>query len=381
MKRLVLAAFAIAAAAFSLPAIAGHDYVKDRTTVCERTAQKMFQSCRFEVNEEWYATNAKCINFGDPLQRWMCKQEASTAYRDDRRGCRDQREAREEVCKLLGENRYDPEALLDTDNFYDLDDATLDPIVYESNPYFSLEPGHTYVARAGEVPEEGENFEETIVVTVTDEVREILGVNCRIVVDIVLVENDDGELEAVEVTDDYYALAKNGDVHYCGEVARNFEDGALNNLDGSFEAGRDYAKSGILIKAAPISGTGHRQEYLPGEAEDVIQYLNGDADPTSVGPGEGGETEFFPCIGQCVKTEEFIPPEPGAGEFKYFKAGTGFVLGVGLEDGEPTGERDEVLCIGDSLDVLNDDPNCGIDDAGELLDLLCELSPVAFCGD
>jgi hypothetical protein len=204
----------------------------------------------------------------------------------------------------------------------------------------------------------------------------VLGVNCRIVVDIVLVE-EDGAFVAVEVTDDYYAQALNGDVHYCGEVARNFEEGALVDLDGSFEAGRDLAKSGILIKADPVTGDAHRQEYLLGEAEDVIRYFAGADGPTSVGAGEGGENSNFPCAGNCLKTEEFIPPEPGAGEFKYFLAGIGFVLGVGLEDGEPTGERDEVLCIGESLDVLND-VNCSIDDPSGLLDQLCDLS-VAFC--
>jgi hypothetical protein len=352
--------------------MAGHndddDSSDDRTTVCERTAGKMFKSCRFEVNEELYATTAKCINFGDRDERRDCKNLARETYREDRRGCGEQREAREEVCELLNENRFDPEALL-TLEFLDEPDG--------ANPYFSLEPGHTYVARAGE------GFEETIVVTVTDEVREILGVNCRIVVDIVLVE-EDGELEAVEVTDDYYAQAAgSNDVHYCGEVARNFEDGALADLDGSFEAGRDYAKSGILIKANPMSGEGHRQEYLPGEAEDVIQYLHGVDNLTSVGPGEGGENPNFGCEGACVKTEEFIPPEPESGEFKYFKASEGgvpggFVLGVALEEGEPTGERDEVLCIGDSLDVLSH-PACGIDDVAGLREQLCELSPIAFC--
>ncbi len=211
----------------------------------------------------------------------------------------------------------------------------------------------------------------------TDEVREVLGVNCRIVVDIVLVKEDD-EFVAVEVTDDYYAQAHNGDVHYCGEVARNFEDDALVNLDGSFEAGRDLAKSGILIKAQPTAGDAHRQEYLLGEAEDVIRYVAGVANLTSVGDGEGGENPNFPCEGNCVKTEEFIPPEPGAGEFKYFLAGTGFVLGVGLEEGIPSGERDEVLCTGDSLDILSDS-RCGIDNPSALLDQLCELSPIAFC--
>ena len=368
MKRLILMTLAITCAGLSLPVLAGHDHDNNRITACERTAQKMFKSCRFEVNEELYATTAKCINFGDRDERNACKELARETYWEDREGCGEQKEARQDVCELLNEDRFDPEALLDTDNF------VLEP--NGANPFFSLQPGHTYVARAGE------DFEETIVVTVTDEVREIVGVKCRIVVDIVLLE-EDGELEAVEVTDDYYAQALNGDVHYCGEVARNFEDGALADLDGSFEAGRDYAKSGILIKANPLAGDGHRQEYLPGEAEDVIQYVNGVGNLTAVGAGEGGENPNFRCDdnpnGNCVKTEEFIPPEPDSGEFKYFKAGTGFVLGVALEDGEPTGERDEVLCIGDSLDVLSAEPDCGIEDADELLATLCKLSPIAFC--
>lgn len=361
--------YALATAALTASSLVAADNDDDdddnRLTVCEKSANSMFRSCRFEIEEELFATTAKCINQIDPDEpsKRECLKNARGTYLEDREGCGDQREARKEVCELLSENRYGPEGLLNTQNF------VLEPD--GANPYFSLQPGHTYVARAGE------NFEETIVVTVTDEVREVLGVSCRIVVDVVLVE-EDGELVAVEVTDDYYAQALNGDVHYCGEVARNFEDGALVNLDGSFEAGRDLAKSGILIKAQPTAGDAHRQEYLLGEAEDVIRYVAGVDSLTSVGDGEGGENPNFPCGGECVKTEEFIPTEPGAGEFKYFLAGTGFVLGVGLEEGIPTGERDEVLCTGESLSVLSD-PDCGIDNPRELLDTLCELSPIGFC--
>jgi hypothetical protein len=325
----------------------------------------MFRSCLFEVKEEYHATIAKCINQVDPElpARRDCTQQARQAMKEDHELCGEQREARKQACELLGENTFGPERLLDSANFVaEPDDA---------NPYFSLKPGHTYVARAGE------DYEETIVVTVTDEVREVLGVNCRVVVDIVLVE-EDGEMVAVEVTDDFYAQALNGDVHYCGEVARNFEDGLLVNLDGSFEAGRNLAKSGVLIKANPASFDIHRQEYLLGEAEDLIRYVNGVDNPTSAGPGEGGENPNFTCNGNCIKTEEFIPPEPAAGEFKYFLPGTGFVLGVALENGFPNGERDEVLCVGDSLDVLND-PQCGIEDPVGLRDKLCELSQVGFC--
>jgi len=354
------------------------DYDHNSLTVCERSANKMLRSCRNEVKEEYFAVTAMCINLGDAEEREACFDEARTARSEDKELCGEQREARNNVCEILMEDRYDPEAFLEPENFVEEPDDT--------NPYFSLKPGHTHVLQGV-----GGDEDEIVVVTVTDEVltlfaededgNPIVGVNCRLVVDIVLEVDDDGELEAVEVTDDYYAQAKNGDVHYCGEVARNFEDGLLVDLDGSFMAGRDLAKSGILIKAVPATSgdeSAHRQEFLLGEAEDVIRYVSVNADQEEEYEGEPLVNLNYPCGGECVKTEEFIPPEPEAGEYKYFIAGTGFVLGVALEDGEPTGEREELLCSGTSLDVLDDCNGEEIIDE-DTRDLLCELSPVAFC--
>jgi hypothetical protein len=48
-----------------------------------------------------------------------------------------------------------------------------------------------------------------------------------------------------------------------------------------------------------------------------------------------------------------------------------------MEDGEITGEREELVCVGDSLDVL-DDPACGIEDPAALREELCAQS-AAFC--
>ena len=98
----------------------------------------------------------------------------------------------------------------------------------------------------------------------------------------------------------------------------------LRDLDGSFEAGLDLAKAGILIKADPRQGDAHRQEWKIGEAQDVIAQV-GVAEAQD--GEEGGEkpNNDFNCAmnGGCVKTEELIPPGPGTGEFKYFLAGTG----------------------------------------------------------
>lgn len=355
----------------------GHYY----GNVCKKTANKMLLSCLNEVKEEYFAEKAKCINLAedDLEERDECLEDVRQTRREDRGLCGDQRVARRNLCNLLPNREasgYGPEAFLNDDNFVEPDD---------SNPYFSLKPGHTYVSKVT-----GGEDDETIVVTVTDKTRRVLveedddtgepiegtGVNCRLVVDIVLVDG-----EPVEVTDDYYAQAKNGDVHYCGEVARNFEDGFLVDLDGSFLVGENRAKSGILIKAKPMTGDAHRQEWLLGEAEDAIMYLAGaDAPIRYVGEGVGDNPNFSCSVG-CVKTEEFIPPEPEAGEFKYFIEDVGFVLGIPLENGIPTGEREELLCTGASLAVLGD-LNCGIGDEDEvsnLLDQLCRLSPIAYC--
>jgi len=374
----------------------GDDDDDRRETPCERTAETMFKACLFDAGDNLQTTIANCRNISDGDARRECREEARATRVEEVEFCGEVEEAREDVCELLDEYRYDPDPLTG----FSLTGVPITFVLPDSvnsippNPYFSLVPGTTQVLRAGD-PEEG--FPETIVVHVTDEFRTIfpdpddedlpdeerLSVDCRVVVDIVL-EDDDGELVGVEVTDDWYTQSmETGDVYYCGELSRNFEDGVLRDLDGSFESGREFAKAGLLISANPDAPPfAHRQEFALGEAEDTIRYVG-----TAEAPGddEGGENPNgeggpFNCAaaGGCVKTEEFIPTEPSAGEFKYFLAGTGFVLGVALEDGEPTGERDELVCIGDSLAVL-EDASCGIADPGALLAELCRLSPDAFC--
>jgi hypothetical protein len=164
-------------------------------------------------------------------------------------------------------------------------------------------------------------------------------------------------------------------VIYCGEVSRNYEDGILRDLDGSFEAGMDYAKSGILMLYTPIDGLAHRSEFAPGEAEDMIQYASASSGPAE---DEGGDNLAFPCGATgCLRTYDFSPLSPESSEFKFYRAGLGFVLAVGMQDGEVV-EREELVCSGDSLEVLNE---CGIADVDTLLEELCKISPDAFCDE
>ncbi len=340
-------------------------------TVCKKSAGTLANACRFDVRDNYYVTVANCQNLAGRNERRACFREAGEARADENEFCGEVREARVEACEVLGENRYDTEPLLVND-FIHPDQV---PGEYDRNPYISVIAGHTYVLRAGA---EGE---EIVVVHVTDDTRDILGVDCRVVVDIVVEETEeDGEVEyeAVEVTDDWFAQTVGGDVVYCGEVARNFEDGILRDLDGSFEAGLDYAKSGYLTLNTPVWGLAHRQEFSLEEAEDIIQYVGLNSAPTEEEGGNVANPDFSCGTDLCLRTFDFAPIDPESTEFKYYLPGVGFVLAVGMEDGELTGEREELVCLGDSLDVLSE-PECGLANTEALLDELCRLSPDAFC--
>ena len=370
-NKYMIAAIGLIAILLTVPASADH---RERSTACIQTAKTMVRACQFDTKDDYYETLANCQNLARRGERKACFREAYTAQLEEFEFCGEVKEARIEACEILNEDRYDTDPLLAND-FIDPD---LVPDVYPVNPYVSVAAGHTYVLRAGE------DGEETVVVHVTEDSREILGVMCRIVVDIVVetsIDDDTGdvEYEAVEVTDDWFAQTVSGDVVYCGEIARNYEDGVLRDLDGSFEAGLDFAKSGFLALKTPVWGFAHRQEFSLGEAEDVIQYIGFDTAPTEE---EGGNNPKYSCgTDLCLQTFDFAPIDPESTEYKYYLPGTGFVLAVAMEDGEITGEREELVCVGDSLDVLSDDPECEIDDPEQLLEELCALSPDAFCGD
>jgi hypothetical protein len=92
-------------------------------------------------------------------------------------------------------------------------------------------------------------------VRVLNETKAIAGVTCIVVRDQVF---DDGDL--IEDTDDWYAQAKDGNVFYCGEEVKDFgsfegdnpRKPELVSIDGSFKAGRDGDKPGIIFQAFPI---------------------------------------------------------------------------------------------------------------------------------
>jgi hypothetical protein len=140
----------------------------------------------------------------------------------------------------------------------------IDPADFTSiidNPYFPLTPGTTYVYEG----DAGNGFEH-IEMTVRDETKEIVGVQCAVVEDTVTIDG-----EVAEVTLDWYAQDKEGNVWYFGEDSKEYENGKVTSTQGSWEAGVDGAEPGIIMKAQPSVGEEYRQEYYAGEAEDMAR--------------------------------------------------------------------------------------------------------------
>ena len=360
------------------------DNHKNNTNFCSKTAGKMFDACGLDTLDDYSVKLANCENIDDAHARKTCRRDAKELLVTGKEDCAEQFEARRGACDLVGEGRYDPDPLTDR-AFVDEPDDT--------NPFLSLEPGDTRIFR---VYEDGEQTDEVVIVRVTDDIREIQGVPCRVVVDVAmeeaLIDDEDDEdfgkfdYTALEVTDDWYAQGVDNNIYYCGELARNFEDGVLRNLDGSFEAGMDDAKSGTLVRAMfPGYGVADRQEFALGEAEDVVVYLRDDASPSD-DIGENEEPQFQ-CNDTCLETRDLNPNDPGVYEIKYYIPGTGFVLAAVFEgdaiegNGEFTGEVERLICSGDDILTEAGLADCGIENPAELLAELCELAPDAFCSN
>lgn len=190
------------------------------------------------------------------------------------------------------------------------------------NQYFPLIPGTKFIYEG-----ETEDGTERNEVYVTDQIKEILDIPCIVVRDRVWVDD-----ELIEETFDWYAQDKDGNVWYFGEDSKEYEDGELESREGSWEAGVDGAKPGIIMEANPQVGDSYRQEYYEDEAEDMGEVLSlNESVSVTYGSYEN-----------CLKTKDFTPLEPDVIEHKYYAPGVGFVLEIMVEGGS---ERIELVEI------------------------------------
>lgn len=184
--------------------------------------------------------------------------------------------------------------------------APEDFVAVIDNPYMPFVPGTQSVY---EGLSDGQH--ERNVVTVTDRTKVILGVTTTVVHDQVFAG---GEL--AEDTIDWYAQDRFGNVWYFGEDTAEYENGEVVTTEGTWQAGVDGAQPGIVMLGAPQVGAIYRQEYDPGQAEDVGKVIGMDA--TVDVP--------YGSFDRILVTEDTTPLQPELLENKFYAPGIGVVL-------------------------------------------------------
>ena len=307
---------------------------------CSETAHSLYAACSAEVTAARAARKAVCYNVADEAERNDCWEERNEESEEATQLCREQKAARLGVCRVLGEDRYDPD--LDPEDF-ERDYANLG----NPNPYFPLKVGNRWEYRGGD---------ETNTVEILNETKLIEGITCVVAQDQVFRNGD-----LVEDTDDWFCQKKDGSVWYLGEEVKNYESFEGDNprapelvdVEGSFKTGRDGDKGGVIFLASPRAGDFYVEEFSPGNAEDVTEVLS-----TTYTFGRDPELdEGVPqalvdrlCGGvDCVVTKNFSPLEPGVFARKYYARGIGFFLEVEIDPEEPDGLL-TVQLVGCTLD-------------------------------
>jgi hypothetical protein len=188
-------------------------------------------------------------------------------------------------------------------------DPHIDPadfVAVIDNPYLPLAPGTTFTYE-GAFKAAG----EANVVVVTNKTKRIIGVTTRVVSDVVTVDG-----VVAEKTLDWYAQDRWGNVWYFGEDSKTYENGKVVSTEGSWQAGVDGAKPGIVMLGQPHVGDMYRQEYYPGVAEDLAQVVQLGASVTVP----------YGSFDNVLVTKDWTPLDPKVVENKYYAPGVGLVL-------------------------------------------------------
>jgi hypothetical protein len=170
------------------------------------------------------------------------------------------------------------------------------------NTYFILEPGHVAEFRNGD---------ERLVVTVLSDTKVVDGVTTRVVE-----ERETRAGALVEVSRNYFAISsRTNDVYYFGEDVDMYEEGRVVSHEGSWRAGVNSARFGLMMPGKPVPGLRHYQEVAAGQAMDRAEIVS----LTEVVRTPAGTYR------NCLKVAETTPLEPGAREFKFYAPGVGLV--------------------------------------------------------
>lgn len=173
------------------------------------------------------------------------------------------------------------------------------------NTYCILEPGYQMVY-------EGLDGNDLVrlVITVTNEIRKVGGVETSVVT-----EDESVNGITVEISRNFFAFCKEtGSIYYFGEEVDIYEHGKIAGHEGAWVA-EGVNKAGVYVPGLALIGARFYQEIAPGTAMDRIEIIS------------LSETLKTPAgvFTNCMKTEETTPLEPGEKEWKIYAPGIGLI--------------------------------------------------------
>ncbi len=186
--------------------------------------------------------------------------------------------------------------------------GAIDPsnfVAHVTNPYFPLKPGTVLVYKG---LKDGDTQIDRV--TVTNRTKVVQGVRTTVVRDVATAQGG----RALESTVDWFAQDEQGNVWYFGEATKSYEGGKVST-EGSWQAGEDGAKPGIVMEAHPQVSSGYRQELYPGHAEDMA-WITSLGDSLRVPYGN---------LENVLLTMEWTRLEPGVIDRKWYAPGIGIV--------------------------------------------------------
>jgi len=176
------------------------------------------------------------------------------------------------------------------------------------NDYFVLEPGFQTVL---------EEDDTRLQITVLDETKVVNGTTVRVVEER---EWTKGQLS--EVARNFFAICeRTKDAFYFGEEVEFYENGKVTTTTGSWAAGVNGAKAGLIMPGQPRVGMKYYQEIAPGVAMDRAEIVS--VDETCKTPAG--------TFAKCLKTREVASLDFWSSlkfwdvEYKYYAPGVGLV--------------------------------------------------------
>ena len=203
-----------------------------------------------------------------------------------------------------------------------------------ANPYFNLKPGFRIVLETPEDAEEHERSVETVLCDTKWIKLDGRWIKTRVLEERAL-EWDEEEREwvTIEISSNWFAICKKTNaVYYFGEFSRDCPDGfneddvceAGEDNAGSWEAGVDDARPGLIMAGTPLLGAKYFQEIAPPDAVDRGEIVAMGLD-VDVPAGE-----WSGCI-EIFDTNPTEDGECGEDDAKLYCPGIGLVQDQDLE--------------------------------------------------